>query len=149
MQPVVTIFNKPVSDNSGVYESNKHILSEGRADLIGKRFAFDQGHIRPLKDEAAFFSATHANAPMYAAVVEDLQREADLDAQKRKFSNHLEYNLSQSLVEPFPKNTDPSKASRLTTIKEDNPSPPGLSPEALQEKPTTEDIGTVKLGVAS
>lgn len=149
-QPVVTIFNKPVSDNSGVFESNKHILSEGRADLIGKRFTFENGNIRNKANELAFHSVTIAQKPIFETLLEEKKKNVDGNCQKQNILNHMEYNLSQSMVEPFPKNVDPKKPLlKLVSENEDNGGHSVYKMDTLFNKPTEDDIGNVKLKLSN
>ena len=150
MQPVVTIFNKPISDNSGVYESNKHILSEGRADQIGKRFTFENGNIRPNADEMAFHSVTICQKPLFTTILEEQKKDQEIELQKRKFSNHMEYNLSHSSVGSFPRNVDSNKPIlKLETVKEDNGSPTAYNVDTFAHKPTEDELSNVKLRISN
>ena len=149
MQPVVTIFNKPISDNSGIFESNKHILSEGRADQIGKRFTFENGNIKPKADEMAFHSVTICQKPLFATILEE-KKDQDIEIQKRKFSNHMEYNLSHSSVGSFPRNVDSKRPTiKLELVKEENASPTAYNLDMFAQKPTEDDLGTVKLRISN
>lgn len=153
MQPVITIFNKPVSDNSGVFESNKHILSEGRADLIGKRFTFENGNIRRNPDEVAFHSVKAEGKPLFQMILEEQRKDMELEVQKRKFSNHLEYSMSNRLAFEIqaPSNADPTKGSSSSgalKIEVGSPCQGAYAMEQIQNKPTEDDIGTVKLRIS-
>lgn len=143
-----------MSENSGVFESNKHILSEGRADLIGKRFTFENGNIKRNPDELAFHSVKASEKPLFQKILEDQKKEMEIEVQKRKFSNHLEYNMSNGVtLDPQgPGNSDPSKGSSSSfAVKVDTAGSPCQGTyitENIQNKPTEDDIGTVKLRVS-
>lgn len=71
-------------------ESHKFVLSEGRADLIGKRFNFPGGAILRSPDDNAFQSLTNAQKAELQNTIGE-QKLLASELQKRKFSNHLEY----------------------------------------------------------
>lgn len=135
-----------------MFESNKHILSEGRADLIAKRFTFDNGNIVRIPDELNFHSHTGNQKPLLLKLLE-AKDDPLTEVQKRKYSNHLEYNLGNSSPEQF-----------LRNLVEDKPVTKTISPlvelseancqhiyaaDSLHNKPTEDDIGNVKVRVSN
>ena len=92
-QPVITIYNKPETENSVQVNEDKNVMSEGRG-LIGKKFAFengDGGNISRIPEVAVFQSLT-AGQMQKAKQEMELTDRAQLELQRRKLSNQLEYN---------------------------------------------------------
>ena len=62
----------------------------------------------------------------------------------------MEYNLSQSMVEPFPKIVYPKKPLlKLESENEDNGGHSVYKMDTLLNKPTEDDIGNVKLKLSN
>lgn len=98
-QPVITIYNKPETENSVAIE-DKNIQSEGRADILGKRFSFVASDFQSVTIEqkkSVFSVQTMADSQM-----------------NRKFSNQLEYESSNRVETP--KNVDPSPAANKNRL---------------------------------
>ena len=91
-KPVIIIFSKPISDCSVVLESSKNILSEGRADINGKKFAFGSGKVKNAPDAEVFYSLNASHKPMFAQMIEENKKEVELKIKARKFSSQVEYN---------------------------------------------------------
>lgn len=141
-----------MSDVSGVFESNKHILSEGRADLIGRRFNFDNGNIVRVTDELNFHSHTGNQKPLFLKLLE-AKGDSVTEIQKRKYSNHLEYNLGNSSPEPFSKNIADTKPVAKTIMPQvelaESNCQQNYAVDTLHNKPTEDDIGNVKVRVSN
>ncbi len=101
-----------MSEASNVLETNKNVMSEGRADLIGKRFTFAQGEINVrLPDEGAFHSLNSDLKPIFTMHFDGKPVDHQADASRRKYSNCLEYNPGSKSDVPFTRNEDPAKTA--------------------------------------
>lgn len=108
---MITIYNKPETENSGAHNDEKYVLSEGRAAVIGKKFTFDNGNISRVPEAGTFQSLT---VGQMQKIKQDLGLEdgLNLENQRRKMSNHLEYyNQIETIIErdEWSKYSDPRK----------------------------------------
>lgn len=82
---MITIYNKPETENSVAIE-DKNIMSEGRADIIGKKFSFVPSEFQSVTNEQ--------KQSLFGL------QSTDDHLKTRKLSNQLEYKIAINNEKP-------------------------------------------------
>lgn len=82
---MITIYNKPETENSVAIE-DKNIMSEGRADIIGKKFSFVPSEFQSVTNEQ--------KQSLFGL------QSTDDHLKTRKLSNQLEYEIAINNEKP-------------------------------------------------